>query len=191
MRFSRNLKISIFFGIIIGFTVPLIGYNFMLLEQEGNQIYVWNPIDWNLKIRGNVKYEATIPYQALINGTYGTIANQTFHFLNSYGTYYLTNYTGVSVWRLLSDLNILNEGATGIWFKSVDLYETPGIPLSKVEEFPNLTIVAYKVNNINLTTRERGGTGPIRSIVNLSITEPTEEGNGMYWAKYLTTIMVY
>lgn len=178
MNLSRNIKITIFFIIITGITVPLIAYNFTIR----------NDVHWELLINGNVSKEIDISYQDLVDGKYGTVVNQTYQFLDIEGHRANYTYTGVSVWNILSETHVLNNNSTAIEFKSYDLYVTSPLNLTKIQEYPNLTIIAYKLNGKFLTTKEQGGDGPLRAIIDLSVTTPTY--NSQYWAKYVNEIYV-
>ena len=173
----RYIYISLFFITIISFTIPLIIYN---LNNS-------NPNLYSIKIEGNVSKEIVYSYEEIVDGSYGYVDNQEFNFLNQWGTRYSVNYTGVSLWALLTYQSIINPNSTRIYFKSYDSYNTENLTLSQVENNPNLVIIAFKKFNSVLKYTDDDG-GPLRAIVNLSVTEP--DYNSKYWAKYVNTIVV-
>lgn len=181
MKVGRNIKIFIFFSVIIGITIPLLLYNFE----------VQNPIVWELKISGNVDEEVIIQYQALINGTFGIISDKEFYFINSFGTELYFVFTGVSLWRILNQTGVLCENRSQIqfYFRAYDNYETGKLNLADLQAHPNDVIVAFKQKGVGyLRPKIEGGDGPLRAVVEYNLTKPYP--NSQYWAKYLNEIII-
>ena len=175
----RYFLISLFFLSLIGLTIPLIVYN---LNNR-------NPDPTALIITGNVSREVSFTYEDIISGKYGVVENRIFTFLNQppYNSQYDVNYTGVSVWALLTYTSILYPNATSIYFKSWDAYRTETLSLSAVQDNPEDVIVAFKKGDYFLQNNSEDG-GPLRTIVDLSVTEP--DYCSKYWAKYVNEIVV-
>jgi DMSO/TMAO reductase YedYZ molybdopterin-dependent catalytic subunit len=179
MRLSRNLKIGLFFSIIIGITIPLIVYNFLTIE---------NPSPWTVKIYGNVENEVYISYDDIVAGVYGLVENREFYFINSYGTEHYYNYTGVSVWYILNQTDVLTNTSSEIIFRAIDNYYTYEISLTEMAANPEYAILAFKRDGQILQPKESGGEGPLRAIVDYELTKPRV--NSQYWAKYTNSIQV-
>ena len=177
----RYVLISLFFLSLIGFTIPLIIYN---LNQR-------NPDPLVIIISGNVSHEVSYTYDEIVVGEYGLVENKQFTFLNQYNTRYEVNYTGVSVWTLLSYTEILNSNATTIYFKSWDSYTTATLNLTDVEQNSENIIIAFKQGDRFLTNSSDDG-GPFRAIVDLSVTEAFDPPTycSQFWAKYVNEIIV-
>ena len=175
----RNLFITLFFLLIISFTIPLIIFN---LKNR-------NPDLYSIRIEGNVSEEVTYSYEDIVDGVFGLVENQEFTFLNQppSNTQFEVNYTGVSLWSLLSYTSILLPNSTAIYFYSYDSYYTEQISLVKVENNPNGVIIAFKKGYDILKYNSVDG-GPLRAIVNLSVTEP--DYCSKYWAKYVNIVVV-
>ena len=173
----RYLFISFFFVAIISFTIPLIVYN----------IKNSNPDLYSIKIEGNVSEVITYSYNDIVEGTFGFVENHDFVFLNQYNTRYNRVYTGVSVWALITHATIMYPNSTGIFFKSYDSYITETLTLDQVRDNPKLVIIAFKVDERTLKYNDNDG-GPLRSVVNLSVTEP--DYCSKFWAKFVNTIVV-
>lgn len=176
-KIYRNLLISLFFLSIISITIPLVIYN---LNQR-------NPNPLSIIITGNVSKEISFNYDDITNGTYGTVGDRQFTFLNDFGTQYDANYTGVSVWALLTYSSILTPSSTAIYFYSWDNYQSASLSLEDVENNPEEIIIAFKKGDTYLRNNSVDG-GPFRSIVNLSVTEPLY--CSQYWVKYINKIVV-
>ena len=179
MKIGRNLKITIFFSVIIGFTIPLIAYNFITVE---------NTSLWQIRIIGNVKQEISISYESIKGGAFGIVTNILYQWRNRVGTTGAEYFTGVSIWNILNYSGLLQPTATQIKFKSVDNYETDYILLSKLESFPDLAIIAYEENGQTLLPKYLGGDGPLKIALNLSLTEP--DYNKDYWANYVNLFII-
>jgi hypothetical protein len=67
------------------------------------------------------------------------------------------------------------------------MYYTEEMPLEKVENNPDGVIIAFQKGNDLLKYNSEDG-GPMRAIVNLSVTLP--DYCSKYWAKYVNTIVV-
>lgn len=173
----RNLLISLFFLSIISITIPLVLYN---LNQR-------NPDRLSIIIKGNVSHEVTYYYDDITNGTYGIVENRPFTFLNEFGLQYDVNYSGVSVWALLTYSSILTPSSTAIYFYSWDNYQSATLSLTDVENHSEEIIIAFKKEDAYLKNDSQDG-GPLRSIVNLSVTEPIY--CSQYWVKYVNMIVV-
>lgn len=173
----RILLITLFFLILVSIPIPLIIYNLMTRNPD---LYV-------IRLEGNVSEVITFSYEDIVDGTYGIIDDQEFEFLNQYGTRYTVTYTGVSVWALLDYAQVHYPNSTGLYFKSYDNFVTELLSLEDIKTYSELIIIAFKIGNKVLKYTDEDG-GPMRSIVNLSVTEP--EYNSQYWAKYVNTIIV-
>ncbi len=178
MKLGRNLKILIFFAVIIAITIPFLVYNFE----------VQNPMVWELKISGNVKQEVIIQYQQIENSSFGLIEDRNFYYLNSYGTVYNFSCTGASLWQILNQTGVLRENATMYYFSCYDNYRTDTLWLSDIEAHPDYVLIAFEINGEILKPKEQGGDGPLRATVDFHLTDPNP--NSEYWAKYLNEIII-
>ena len=187
MRINRrNLKIAIFFGLLIFAATGLLIYNVI-----NNPDAVKKPsyLDWTLTIKGNVKNEIDIPYTQIVNGTYYTIENAKFHIMNNFGREWDTYYTGISLWDLLNKTNILNENSSYAIFKAIDGYVSTKVDLSTIRQHKDEIIIAYKENGEILKLKDDGGDGPLHLILNFSVTDPNP--NTPYNVKYLNEIEIF
>ena len=173
----RNLLIGLFFLIIISFTIPLIIFN---LKNRNPELH-------SIRIEGNVSAITTYTYEDIIEGKFGLVEDQEFVFLNQYKTQFDVVYTGASVWAILTYSGLLLPNSTGVYFKSFDSYYTETLTLDNIENYSDLIIIAFKKENQVLKYNDDDG-GPLRAIVNLSVTEP--DYCSKYWAKYVNTIVV-
>ncbi|MBN2155387.1 MAG: molybdopterin-dependent oxidoreductase [Candidatus Lokiarchaeota archaeon] len=178
-RTRRIAFITLFFLLIMAFPIPLIVFN---LRNRNPELY-------SIRIEGNVSEVLTYTYEDIVDGLFGVVEKQEFVYLNQppYNTRYNVIYTGVSVWSLLTHKSVINSNATEIFFRSYDAYYTDTLLLEKVENNPTLVIIAFKKDNKPLKYNSDDG-GPLRAIVNLSVTEP--DYCSKYWAKYVNTIVV-
>ena len=174
---KRKVLISVFFIILISFPIPLIVFNMM------NS----NPDLYSIRIEGNVSEILTFKYEDLVDGVFGKIINQEFTFQNRppHNDQYEVNYTGVSVWGILEYASVHYPNSTGIYFKSYDSYTTEILPLEKIETNPLGVIIAYQEGDDPLNPNDDG---PMRAIVNLSVTLP--DYCSKYWAKQVNTFVI-
>ncbi|MHA1111218.1 MAG: molybdopterin-dependent oxidoreductase [Promethearchaeota archaeon] len=173
----RYILITFFFLVIISLTIPLIVYN---IKNSNPELY-------SIRIEGNVLEITTYTYEDIIDGKFGLVEDQEFVFLNQYNTQFDVVYTGVSVWAILTYAEIMLPNSTGIYFKSYDSYYTEPLTLENIENYSDLVLIAFKKENQVLKYNDDDG-GPLRAIVNLSVTEP--DYCSKYWAKYVNTIVV-
>ncbi|HUX99459.1 MAG TPA: molybdopterin-dependent oxidoreductase [Candidatus Deferrimicrobium sp.] len=178
MQLGRNLKIFIFFAVIIGITIPFLAYNFQ----------TQNPMVWEIKISGNVEAEIIIQYQEIVDGDFGMIENRYFYYINSWGTERSYYVTGPSLWQVLNQTGVLRENSTQFYFKCVDNWVTDPLSLSDIEANPDYVLLAFKIDGQILKPKSEGGDGPIRAAVDFNLTKP--DSNSEYWAKYLNQIII-
>ncbi len=148
---------------------------------------------WNLKIYGSGVTEVTlIPYSDITSGKYRSVQDAKFAILNQYNYNYTYYYSGASIWDILEDNGIVEPSATKMRFIASDNYRSEFIPLSLVRNNPDLAIIGYEENGHILEEQSKGGDGPLRSMVNLSVTQqmipPTY--NSQFWVKYVNGIEV-
>jgi hypothetical protein len=174
----RNLAIAIVCVTVILALVPFILYNYK----------TQNPIVWGLLITGNVDHEVVIQYQGIVNGTYGIIEDRTFFWKNSYGTTGTDIYTGASLWQILNQTGIVRPNATKYYFRCFDNYNTNNLTLSDIQAHPEDVIIAFKRGDEFLQPMEKDGDGPLRAIVDYTLTSPNP--NTEYWAKYVNTVII-
>ncbi len=148
---------------------------------------------WNLKIYGSgTTDEILVPYSDIVSDKYLSVQDGEFVILNKFNFTYTFFYSGASIWDILEDNGVVAGYATQLRFVASDNYKSEFIPLSLVRDNPNLVIIGYEENGKILEEQSKGGTGPLRSMVNLSVTiqmsPPTY--NSQFWVKYVNGIEV-
>ena len=81
-----------------------------------------------ITFKGKVKEELKLSLDDLKSDKYKQITDD-FDFRNSYGTEWTTEYTGVTLWSILVEEDILEDDAETFVFIGSDGYESP-LPLS-------------------------------------------------------------
>ncbi|MHA1683088.1 MAG: hypothetical protein ACTSUE_19270 [Promethearchaeota archaeon] len=182
----RNLVILlVIIGIGAGIT-PLLVYNYNLSQNR-------NPTPWSVVVFGSgTSGNVTIPYDDLTSGFY-TIVNDVAFFINNRLNFnYTYMYTGVSVWDLLEKSGVLAPNATGIRFWSEDNYRCEVIPINLVQNHKFQVILGYIQDGKFLKSKVQGGDGPLRSVINFTVSQLMEPPtyNSQFWVKYTNAIEV-
>lgn len=141
-----------------------------------------------IEIKGSgVNGEITLSLNELKSDKYAQITDQTFNFENRIGNKYERVYSGVSIWSILEEENILNDEPSNLRFIlwGRDAYRSP-IPLnlSIAQNNPGLVIIAYAENGQPLF-----GDGPMRSVLNQSVM-PSGEVSSQYSVQKLASIEI-
>ena len=91
----------------------------------------------------------------------------TFHFKNRHGTEWSTEYTGVTLYSILEEEEILEGDSERFLFISSDGYgyQLKKLPLNLTEDFKKQIILAYLREGVPLDASE----GPIRSIIDRDV----------------------
>lgn len=99
-------------------------------------------------IKGSgVKEELELTLTELKSNKYLQVKDRTFHFINRVEREWDDVYSGVSLWSILEQENILNEPVSELTFTFIgaDGYEPPfPIELSKAEAYKEQVIIAYE-----------------------------------------------
>lgn len=166
--------------------VPLLVYNYTQLQERNTN--PWNVFIFGSGTTGNV----TISYDELRSGKYQILHEGKFDILNRLDYSYTYSYTGVVLWDLLEQSGVVAPNATEFRFWAEDNYRCEPLPLSLAESYPTEVILAWEEDNKILKPRRKGGDGPLRSVVNLTISQlldpPTY--NSQFWVKYTNAIEI-
>ena len=164
----RNFYITIG-AIVIGISIFwLSAYAFVLLDIDpfqnlrnltgGEDTVV-------LTIEGNVNQPIDLTLSDLKSDKYDQVVDQTFHLINAIGNAVDLIFSGVSLWSILEEEELLTVSSSTFLFIGGDGYysETP-LALSLAEENSELVILAYEQDGQPLFLA-----GPVRSIINASV----------------------
>jgi len=179
---TRNFKIVVV-GVIIGvviFWLILIAFT----ELDLNPLEDPNKIT----IEGNgISNSIILSVSELTSGKYDLVEDKTFHIKNSFDTEYDIIYSGISLWSILGEENLLIHSSSELEFRfyARDGYSSPKfLSLSIVEANPDLVILAYEENGVPLSLE-----GPLRSVMDQSIM-PYGEYSSQYSVQELSQIII-
>ena len=130
-----------------------------------------NPNTVVIKGSGLIK-EITLSTEELKSDKYYQVENQLFFIKNSVGSEYYVIYSGVSLWSILTNENLLSYESFNLNFIFVgrDAYKSPRpLNLSIAEYSPQSIIIAYSKDGQPLI-----GDGPLRSVINQTVMPPGE-----------------
>ncbi len=168
---------SVLIGLII-FWLLMIAFSQFNPFNDPNKI----TIDGN----GTTK-SITISISQLTSGKYEMVEDKIFHIKNSFDTESDITYSGISLWSILVEENLLVQSSSDLEFRfyARDGYSSPKfLNLSIIEAFPNLVILATKENGVPLTIE-----GPLRSVMDQSIM-PEGEYSSQYSVQQLSLITI-
>jgi hypothetical protein len=126
-----------------------------------------------ITIKGNgVSRTLNISVSELTSGKYDLVEDKTFHIMNRYENEYDVIYSGISLWSILEEENLIIQSSSILKFRfyARDGYSSPKfLNLSIAEVNPDLVILAYEKNGVPLSEE-----GPLRSVMDQSIMPPNE-----------------
>lgn len=176
----RNFYISVV-SVIIGLTVFWL---IMIASLEFDPFEDPNKIT----IEGNgVSTTISISVSELTSRRYDLVEDKTFHIKNRVGTEYDVVYSGISLWSILEEENLLLHSSSILEFRFYgrDGFSSPKfLNLSIVEANPDLVILAFEENGVPLSLE-----GPLRSVIDQSIM-PEGEYNSHYCVAKLNKIII-
>jgi len=129
----------------------------------------------------------TISINELTSGKYDLVEDKTFHIKNKFETEYDVVYSGISLWSIIEEENLLLNPASELQFRfyARDGYSSPKfLNLSIVEAYPDLVILAFEENGVPLSLE-----GPLRSIMDQSVM-PEGEFSSQYSVQKLSQIII-
>jgi len=142
----------------------------------------------SITIRGEgVNREITLTMNQLKSDKYDQQIDKTFHIMNSFETEYDIIYSGVSLWSILIEENLIDEDPSLLTFQfwARDLYHSPKpLNLSIAQDNPDSVILAYEENGAPLFEE-----GPLRSVLDQSIM-PEGEYSSQYSVQMLSEIRI-
>lgn len=187
MMEKRNFYILIA-SIIIGMSIFWLSvYSFILLDidplQNIKNIF-GNENTVVVTIEGEVSEKLELTLSDLKSDKYDQIYDKTFHIVNAIGREYELTYTGVSLWSIFEEENILGVNALTFLFIGGDGYyaETP-LLISLAENHTDQIILAYEQNGEPLFED-----GPVRSVVDHELIP--DKANTHYLISKLKTILI-
>jgi hypothetical protein len=141
-----------------------------------------------ITIEGNgISTPISISLSNLTSGKYEIIEDQTFHIKNSFETEYDVVYSGISLWSIVNEENLLLHSPSILEFRffARDGYSSPKyLNFSIVESNPDLVILAYEENGVPLSVE-----GPLRTVIDQSIM-PDGEYSSQYSVQKLVKITI-
>lgn len=177
---TRNFYIVVA-SVIIGLVVFWL---MMIAFMEFNPFEDPNKIT----IEGNgISNSVSLSVSELTSGKYDIVENKIFHIKNSFETEYDIIYSGISLWSILEEENLLIQSSSELEFRfyARDGYSSPKfLNLSIVEANPDLVILAYEENGVPLSLE-----GPLRSVMDQSIM-PDGEYSSQYSVQELSMISI-
>ena len=142
----------------------------------------------SITIRGDgVNREITLTITQLKSDKYDQNIDKNFHIMNSFETEYDIIYSGVSLWSILIEENLLDLDPSLLTFEfwARDLYHSPKpLNLSIALDNPDLVIIAYEENGAPLFDE-----GPLRSVIDQAIM-PDGEYSSQYSVQMLSEIRI-
>jgi len=179
---SRNFYILIA-SIIVGM-IAIGLFVFTVAELDADLLQDSDTIT----IRGNgVNREITLTITQLKSDKYDQSVDKIFHIMNSFETEYDIVYSGVSLWSILVEENLIDEDPSILTFEfwARDLYHSPKpLNLSIAQNNPDLVILAYEEDGAPLFEK-----GPLRSVLDQSIM-PEGEYSSQYSVQMLSEIRI-
>jgi hypothetical protein len=215
---TRNLKIAsgtVIFCIVLGFMywynwnliqngkndsgfdqkdfegIFIFGTDIMFTEQNFTNNELENQLNdsWYLRIYGNVIREYYIGISTLLNSSnFLYLERVPIQFLNSWGTIWNRDFSGVPLDDIFQKLDSFQPSATMLRFEAIDNYISFNLPIKTVIDNPNCTMIADKERGFPLLSQNLGGDGPLKSIVKLDILQNDPEISQIYAANGQTTI---
>lgn len=141
-----------------------------------------------ITIEGNgISSSVTLSITELTSGKYDLVEDKTFHIKNSFETEYDVVYSGISLWSIIEEENLILQTASGLEFRfyARDGYSSPKfLNLSIVEANSDLVILAFEENGVPLSVE-----GPLRSVMDQSVM-PEGEYSSQYSVQKLTKISI-
>ena len=139
-----------------------------------------------ITIEGNgTSSSVTLSISELTSGKYDLVEDKTFHIKNSFETEYDVVYSGISLWSIIEEENLIIQSASEFRFYARDGYSSPKfLNLSIVEANSDLVILAFEENGVPLSAE-----GPLRSVMDQSIM-PEGEYSSQYSVQKLATITI-
>ena len=129
----------------------------------------------------------TISISELKSGKYDLVEDKTYHIKNSGEYEYDIKYSGISLWSILEEENLLLQSSSELEFRFYgrDGYIAPKfLNLSIVETYPDLVILAFEENGVLLTLE-----GPLRTVMDQSVM-PEGEYSAQYSVQKLSLITI-
>jgi len=130
----------------------------------------------------------TISINELTSGKYNLVEDKTFHIKNRFETEYDVVYSGISLWSIIVEENLLLNPASELEFRfyARDGYSSPKfLNLSILEAYPDLVVLATEENGIQFSFLE----GPLRSVMDQSVM-PEGEFSSQYSVQKLSQIII-
>ena len=184
---TRNFYILIA-TIIIGMSAFFLSaYAFIILDVDPLQ----NIKNWFLDedtivltIKGEVVIEREFTFAEIKSDKYIQVKDQIFHIVNAIGREYDLVYSGVSLWSLLEEENLLTPYSSSFLMIGGDgYYAESSLDLSLAENYPAQVILAYEQDGQPLFLD-----GPIRSVVDYILIP--DKATTHYSIQNLKTILI-
>jgi len=181
------MKIRNFYIIIASIAVGMVIFwlfLFAVIELDANLFQDPNSIT----IKGDgINREITLTISQLKSDKYDQYIDKNFHIMNSFETEYDIIYSGVSLWSILVEENLLDLEPSSLTFQfwARDLYRSPKpLNLSLAQNYSGFVILAYEENGAPLFEE-----GPLRSVIDQTIM-PEGEYSSQYSVQMLSEITI-
>lgn len=139
-------------------------------------------------IEGNgISAPISISVSDLTSGEYNLVEDKTFHLKTRFDAESYVVYSGISLWSIFEEENLLLHPASVLEFRFYDRdgYSSPKfLNLSIVEANSDLVILAFEENGVPITVG-----GPLRSVMDQS-TMPEGESSAQYSVQKLYKIVI-
>ncbi len=167
------MKTRNFYILIASILIGIITFWLMIIALTGLDIDPFEDPN-KITIEGNgVSRTLIISVSELTSGKYDLVEDKTFHIMNRYETEYDVIYSGITLWSIIEEENLIIQSSSILEFRfyARDGYSSPKfLNLSIAEVNPDLVIIAYDQNGIPLSE----GEGSLRSVMDQSVMPPNE-----------------
>lgn len=139
-----------------------------------------------LKIEGSgVKDDLVLTMSDLTSDDYTQIIDGSFR-IKTTVEYHDYVYSGVSLWSILEEEDLLEDDASTFNFVGADGYEPPfPLPLDVAEDNPNDVILAYEKDGEPLFEQ-----GPVRSVIDHDALKPYYQYSSQYSVQQLVIVEI-
>ena len=178
------ISTSIFIVVVLG---GLFAYNWNLY-QRNQQLYSECKEDGCLRIYGNVQQDLFIDPSYLMNNSFPQIENASYHILNSFHNTEDMYISGVALWEIFTQTQILGDNATYVRFEADDGYQTYFLPIRILRAHPDKVVIMTHIDGMPMLSKEEGGEGPLRIAVYLDVIANDTEVQDTF-AQYFQTFV--
>lgn len=168
MPLSKNAKLGAAIALIAVVSVPLVIV----------AIIYWTPSDpkGTPFVSGEIRFfgdtiatNISVTYDEITGDMTGShFVNQSYTYVNAFGTSKTSNYTGVTLEDLITYAEVDYGAATAFQFWGIDGWRSPAIDIGLWQQYVDVISIVFAENGVLIPEKD----GPFISIVNHSIMDP-------------------